>query len=343
MNTSDPAIAVTGLRKAYRSTTVLDGLDFTVGRGEIFALLGPNGAGKTTTVAILTTLLAADGGTVTIAGHDLARHPARVRDSIGLTGQYAAVDGFLSGEENLLMMCRLAHLSRRDARARTARLLEQFDLVAAAKRVASTYSGGMRRRLDLAISLIAEPPVVFLDEPTTGLDPRSRAQMWDVVRDLAARGTTILLTTQYLEEADQLADRIAVLDAGVLVAEGTAEQLKAGVSGDHIELAFDDEASLAAARELPLGDQARFDDQARSVRVPTIDPVQTIGRMLDLAAQSGLSISNISIIKPTLDDVFLSLTGHGTAEGTAAGRPARDSAARDNSAQDSTDAEEAAA
>ena len=286
---SSGTITVRGLGKSYGSTPVLDGVDISVGEGEIFALLGPNGAGKTTTINILTTLLKADAGSVTIAGNDLAKHPDRVRASIGLTGQYAAVDPFQSGDENLMMMCRLAHLGRRAARRRTAELLTQFDLVDAAGRRAGLYSGGMRRRLDLAISLIARPAVVFLDEPTTGLDPRSRAQMWDVVRDLAANGTTILLTTQYLEEADQLADRIAVLDGGRIIAEGTPAELKAGLDGDHVEIVFAD---------------------GRTERVATAHPVATIRELLADASD----VESIAVVKPTLDDVFLALTGHQASE-----------------------------
>ena len=284
---SSGIITVRDLGKSYGSTAVLDAVDITVDEGEIFALLGPNGAGKTTTINILTTLLAADRGSVVIAGHDPARHPDRVRASIGLTGQYAAVDPFLSGEENLMMMCRLAHLGRRRSRLRTAELLAQFDLVDAAGRRAGQYSGGMRRRLDLAISLIARPCVVFLDEPTTGLDPRSRAQMWDVVRELAGDGTTILLTTQYLEEADQLADRVAVLDGGRIIAEGTPAELKAGLDGDHVEIVFAD---------------------GRIERVSTTNPVATIRELLADATD----VESIAVVKPTLDDVFLAITGHNT-------------------------------
>ena len=309
--TREPVIVVEGLRKSYRSTTVLDGIDFTVGRGEIFALLGPNGAGKTTTVNILTTLVKADGGSATIGGHDVGREASRVRSELSLTGQFAAVDDFQTGEENLLMMCRLAHLDHRSARIRSTELLEQFDLVEAAPRRVGTYSGGLRRRLDLAISLIASPPVVFLDEPTTGLDPRSRMRMWEIVQELADAGTTILLTTQYLEEADQLADRIAVIDHGRVIATGTPDSLKAGVSGDRVELAFDGEASFATAVTIDFGTGAEFDADSSTVRVPTEDAVHTTRQLLALADHHGLAISSISIIKPTLDDVFLALTGTG--------------------------------
>jgi ABC-2 type transport system ATP-binding protein len=309
MDTHHPAITVRGLAKSYRGVPVLVDLDITVGRGEIFAMLGPNGAGKTTTVNVLTTLVAPDRGTATIAGHDLASDPAGVRSAIGLTGQFAAVDLFQTGEENLAMMCRLTHLSRRDRRIRTSQLLEQFDLGLAAGRAVSTYSGGMRRRLDLAVSLIADPPVVFLDEPTTGLDPRSRAQLWDVVRDLANGGTTILLTTQYLEEADQLADRIAVLDGGRIVAEGTPTELKSRLSGDHVELVFGDAASFELASRLDFGASATLDAANRTLRAPAPDPVATIRHLLGIAADHNLTVTAIHILTPTLDDVFLSLTG----------------------------------
>ncbi|WP_394768711.1 ATP-binding cassette domain-containing protein [Lacisediminihabitans sp.] len=309
MDTHHPAITVRGLAKSYRGVPVLADLDITVGRGEIFAMLGPNGAGKTTTVNVLTTLVSPDRGTVTIAGHDLTSDPAGVRSAIGLTGQFAAVDLFQTGAENLAMMCRLAHLSRRDRRIRTSQLLDQFDLVAAAGRAVSTYSGGMRRRLDLAISLITAPPVVFLDEPTTGLDPRSRVQPWDVVRDLANRGTTILLTTQHLEEADQLADRIAVLDGGRIVAEGTPAELKARLSGDHVELVFGDAANFELASRLDFGASAALDAGNRTLRAPAPDPVATIRRLLGIAADHNLAVTAIHVVTPTLDDVFLSLTG----------------------------------
>jgi ABC-2 type transport system ATP-binding protein len=328
MNKTTPMIAASGLTKSYNANHVLRGIDLAVGRGEIFALLGPNGAGKTTTVNILTTLVMPDAGTATISGIDIVREPGRVRGVISLTGQYASVDEFQTGEENLSMMATLAHLGGKAGRARTAELLEQFDLVDAARRRVETYSGGMRRRLDLAISLIAKPPVVFLDEPTTGLDPRSRAQMWAVVRELASEGTTILLTTQYLEEADQLADTIAVIDGGSVIAHGTAAELKRGVSGDHIELTLGDLASFDAA--ISLGIQgSRSDAETRSIRVPTCEPVTTIRELLAVADRDGLDVANIAILRPTLDDVFMTLTGHqatqptedrnnSTAEGLAA-------------------------
>ena len=307
--TSDPMIVTTGLTKSYRNTAVLDGLDLRVGRGEIFAMLGPNGAGKTTTVNILTTLIKPDAGSASVAGFDVAREPARVRAALSLTGQFAAVDPFQTGAENLAMMARLSHLGVRAARTRATELLEQFDLADAGRRKTATYSGGMRRRLDLAISMIATPPIVFLDEPTTGLDPRSRNQMWDVVRTLASAGTTILLTTQYLEEADQLADRISVIDAGRVVATGTSAELKSGLRGDLVELTFEDPTSWASARAIDFGQGALFDDSRNAVSVPAVEPVRVTRELLSLAERHGLLVNTISILGPTLDDVFLHLTG----------------------------------
>jgi ABC-2 type transport system ATP-binding protein len=312
MTIPESVIVVRGLRKSYRATTVLDGVDLDVRRGSIFALLGPNGAGKTTTVNILTTLVKPDAGTATIEGFDVVREPARTRAALSLTGQFTAVDPFQTGRENLAMMAKLAHLGRRAAQQRVGELLERFDLEGAAGRPASTYSGGMRRRLDLAISLIPSPPVVFLDEPTTGLDPRSRNQMWDVVRELTAGGTSILLTTQYLEEADQLADSVAVLNAGRIVAAGTPAELKAGLAGDRVLLTFENDAVYAAARGIHFGEGAQFDDENASVSVPSPEPVRTTRELLALADRHSLAVSTISLTKPTLDDVFLHLTGSTT-------------------------------
>ncbi|MEU8613390.1 ATP-binding cassette domain-containing protein, partial [Actinoplanes sp. NPDC048791] len=248
MTTStEPAIAVAGLRRSYGDHVVLDGIDLQVPAGTVFSLLGPNGAGKTTTVQILSTLIRADSGDVRVAGHDVAREPDRVRAAIGVTGQFSAVDSFLTGEENLVLMADLHHLGRSEGRRRAAELLERFGLGEAARRPSVTYSGGMRRRLDLAMGLIGDPQVIFLDEPTTGLDPRSRRDMWQIVRELAGRGVTVFLTTQYLEEADRLADRIALLDRGRLVAEGTPDELKRLVPGGHVELRFTDDRDLSAA------------------------------------------------------------------------------------------------
>ncbi|MHA7618751.1 ATP-binding cassette domain-containing protein [Cellulosimicrobium cellulans] len=306
-----PMIAAQGLEKSYGDHAVLRGVDLTVRRGEIFALLGPNGAGKTTTVNILTTLVRPDRGTARVAGADVVHDAARVRETIALTGQYASVDEFQTGRENLVMMGELAHLPRRAVRPRAAALLERFDLTDAADRRVGTYSGGMRRRLDLAISLVADPAVLVLDEPTTGLDPASRAQLWEVVRGLAADGTTVLLTTQYLEEADRLADTIAVLHDGRVAARGTAAELKALVAGDHVRVAFDDRESLATAVGLaPSIGLARPTADAKdlSLTAPSDDPVRTIRDVLAAADAHALAVVGVSVVRPTLDDVFLALT-----------------------------------
>ena len=309
---NDPMIAVNGLRKSYGSTAVLRGVDLTVRRGEIFALLGPNGAGKTTTVNILTTLVRPDGGSATVAGADVVRDAATVRRNIALTGQYASVDEFATGEENLVMMGDLAHLPRRAARRRAAELLERFDLTDAARRRVGTYSGGMRRRLDLAISLVADPGLLVLDEPTTGLDPASRRQLWDVVRDLASDGATILLTTQYLEEADRLADTIAVLADGRIAARGTASELKALVPGEHVRVTFDDPGSLTTARTVLAGidgmDDAQEEPRELALTFGSTEPVRAIRDVLDRADSRGLAVAGVNVVRPTLDDVFLALT-----------------------------------
>jgi len=300
-------IEITGLRKAYKDKTVLDGVDLSVAAGTVTALLGPNGAGKTTTVHILSTLVRPDGGTAIVNGHDVTTEPDAVRAAIGLTGQFSAVDGLLTGEENLLLMARLRHLGGKRARTRTAELLEQFDLVEAARKPISTYSGGMKRRLDLAMTLVTSPRVIFLDEPTTGLDPRSRHTMWDIVRGLVADGTTVLLTTQYLDEADELADRIAVLDNGRIVASGTPDELKRLVPGGHIRLRFPDAASLDAAGGL-LADSTR-DDTALTLDVPSDGGVDALRAVLDRLAGARLEVDDLSIHTPDLDDVFFALTG----------------------------------
>ncbi|GAA4183235.1 daunorubicin resistance protein DrrA family ABC transporter ATP-binding protein [Streptosporangium oxazolinicum] len=301
------AIAANGLRKSYGDKVVLDGVDLAVPEGTIFSLLGPNGAGKTTTIQILSTLVRADGGTVRVAGHDLAREPDDVRGAIGVTGQYSAVDKLLTGEENLLLMADLKHLSRGDGRRRAAELLDRFDLVDAAREPAGTYSGGMRRRLDLAMTLVGDPRLIFLDEPTTGLDPRSRRSMWQIVRELVAGGVTIFLTTQYLEEADELADRIALLDHGRLIAEGTAEELKRRIPGGHIELTFADTRLLDAARHL-LG-AGIADPEALTLRVPGDGGVRAIRELLALLDEHSIDLDDMSVHTPDLDDVFLTLTG----------------------------------
>jgi ABC-2 type transport system ATP-binding protein len=300
------AIAVSGLRKAYGDRTVLDGIDLEVQAGTVFALLGPNGAGKTTTVNVLTTLMKADGGTVLVAGHDIATEAKAVRAAIGVTGQFAAVDDLLTGRENLRLMVDLQGGGKQVVDD----LLERFDLVESADKPASTYSGGMRRKLDLAMTLVGDPRIIFLDEPTTGLDPRSRRTMWAIVRELVADGVTIFLTTQYLEEADQLADRIAVLDQGRLVAQGTADDLKRQIPGTHVRLRFATVAELDAAARV-LTDATR-DDEALALRVPSDGGTTSLRAVLDRLDEYALSADEFSVHTPDLDDVFLALTGHHT-------------------------------
>jgi ABC-2 type transport system ATP-binding protein len=307
MNTTPPAISVTGLRKAYGAKVVLDGIDLHVEQGTIFALLGPNGAGKTTTVQILSTLIGSDGGEVRVDGHDPTRDPDAVRAAIGVTGQFSAVDNLLTAEENLFLMADLHHLAKREGRRRAAALLERFDLTDSAKNLASTFSGGMRRRLDLAMGLVGDPRVVFLDEPTTGLDPRSRRDMWQMIRELVAGGVTIFLTTQYLEEADELADRIAVLDNGKLVAEGTADELKRLVPGGHVSLRFTDSAGLDSAVRV-FGDVPR-DDDALVLRVPSDGGVASLRDLLARLDSSAIEVAELTVHTPDLDDVFLAITG----------------------------------
>ncbi|WP_458686214.1 ATP-binding cassette domain-containing protein [Nocardia tengchongensis] len=303
-----PAIEVNGLVKSFGDQPVLRGIDVTVPTGTVFSLLGPNGAGKTTMVRILTTLDRADGGRLLVGGHDPARAADAVRAAIGVTGQFAAVDEILTGAENLRLMGRLLHLGSRETGRRTARLLEQFELTEAAGKRAGSYSGGMRRRLDIAMSLMGQPRIVFLDEPTTGLDPRSRRDLWRVIRGLVADGVTIFLTTQYLEEADQLADRIAVLDGGRIVAEGRPDELKRLVPGGHLRLGFADEHGLAAAaRALPV---AEIDGEALALRVPSDGSVGDIRTLLDHFDDHAVAIDQLSIHTPDLDDVFFALTGN---------------------------------
>ncbi|MFE9837979.1 ATP-binding cassette domain-containing protein [Streptomyces sp. NPDC005551] len=302
------AIAVSGLRKAYGDKVVLDGIDLEVAAGSVFSLLGPNGAGKTTTVNVLTTLLTADAGTVHVAGHDVASATKEVRAAIGVTGQFAAVDDLLSGRENLQLMADLKRVRSGDQVV--ARLLERFDLGESADKMASTYSGGMRRKLDLAMTLVGNPQIIFLDEPTTGLDPRSRRTMWAIVRELVADGTTIFLTTQYLEEADQLADRIAVLNQGHLVAQGTAEELKRQIPGTHVKLRFAHTFDLdGAARVFP--DSTRNDEEL-TLRVPSDGESRSLRALLDRLDEHALNAQEFSVHTPDLDDVFLALTEHTT-------------------------------
>jgi len=302
-------IEATGLQKSYGSHKVLKGIDLKVKRGSMLALLGPNGAGKTTTVRILSTLLTFEGGTVTIEGHSVTDEPDQVRSVIGLTGQSAAVDELLTGRENLIMMGRLYRLTKESAKARASELLQEFSLEEAADRPVKTYSGGMRRRLDLAVSLIATPPIIFLDEPTTGLDPRSRIAMWEIIKKLMDGGTTILLTTQYLEEADQLADNIVVIDGGKVIAEGSAKELKAKVGNDRLELTFTDAATLQAATKA-LGKDV-IDSNLKNLVATVIikDTNADVKKTLDTLAAKNIVIASMAIHKPTLDDVFLSLTG----------------------------------
>jgi ABC-2 type transport system ATP-binding protein len=309
---SRSAIAATGLRKSFGDQVVLDGLDLNVPPGTVFALLGANGAGKTTTVKILSTLISADAGDVQVAGHDLAREPDAVRAAIGVTGQFSAVDNLLTGQENLLLMADLHHLGRGDGRRRAAQLLDQFDLTEAGNKPASTYSGGMRRRLDLAMTLVGSPQVVFLDEPTAGLDPRSRRNMWQTVRDLVASGVTIFLTTQYLEEADELADRIAVLHHGRLVAEGTADELKRRIPGGHVRLRFADARGLEAA--MSTLDQGARDAAALTLRVPSDGSLRSLKILIDRLDDRAIVVDELSVHTPDLDDVFLALTGNSANE-----------------------------
>jgi ABC-2 type transport system ATP-binding protein len=311
---TETIVRATGVTKSYGSTRVLTGVDLDVRRGTVFALLGPNGAGKTTLIRILSTLIRADSGEASVAGHDVLRAPDRVRRSISLTGQYAAVDELLTGEENMLMMGRLCHLSRRDAKRRCSELLDRFDLADARRRRVKTYSGGMRRRLDLAVSLVGRPPVIFLDEPTTGLDPRSRQSMWAAARELVDAGVTILLTTQYLEEADQLADRIALIDGGRVVAEGTAEELKWQLAGEQVELVLADDRQFAAAGA-ELGREAvHADADRRALRVATDGSAKQLKHLLDRMERQGVTVARVALRRPSLDDVFLALTGDTAAE-----------------------------
>ncbi|MFI7288260.1 ATP-binding cassette domain-containing protein [Streptomyces anulatus] len=305
------AITATGLRKSYGDKAVLDGIDLAVPAGTVFALLGPNGAGKTTVVKILSTLVSpGDGsGEIRVGGHDLAADAQAIRAAIGVTGQFSAVDGLITGEENMLLMADLHHLSRREGRRVAAELLERFDLVEAAKKPASTYSGGMKRRLDIAMTLVGSPRIIFLDEPTTGLDPRSRHTMWGIIRELVSDGVTVFLTTQYLEEADELADRIAVLNDGKIAAEGSAEQLKRIVPGGHVKLRFTDpDAYRSAASALR---EATRDDESLSLQIPSDGSQRELRSILDWLDSAGIEADELTVHTPDLDDVFFALTGSG--------------------------------
>ncbi len=309
------AVLAEGLRKRYGDTKALDGFDLRVPEGSVCGLLGPNGAGKTTAVRVLSTLLRPDGGRAEVAGFDVARQAGRVRYSIGLAGQQAAVDEVLTGRQNLTMFGRLYHLPWPEARRRAEELLERFGLAGAADKQAKDYSGGMRRRLDLAASFILSPRVLFLDEPTTGLDPRGRNEVWEAVRSLVAGGTTVLLTTQYLDEADQLADRIVVIDAGRAIATGTPDELKASVGGDRIDIVVHDAGELAtAARTIGrvCGAEPEIDPEARRVSAPVSDRVAILTEAVRALDDAGVVAEDVGLRRPTLDDVFLRLTGHRT-------------------------------
>ena len=322
---ADPALAVQaeGVRKSFGKTEALRGVDLSVPRGMVYGLLGPNGAGKSTVVRILATLIRADAGTALVDGVDVTRNPATVRSRIGLAGQYAAVDEYLTGRENLEMFGRLSGLRKADARARATELLERFDLTDAADRPSKGYSGGMRRRLDLAASLAARPPILFLDEPTTGLDPRSRLTMWSVIQDLVDDGTTVLLTTQYLEEADRLAQRIAVIDRGVVIAEGTPAELKARVGGEGLEVAVVEPADLERARMIVsrvATDEVFVDAERRRVRAAVANGPRALADVAGQIAAAGIPTEDVGLHRPTLDEVFLALTGRPAEDddGTAA-------------------------
>jgi ABC-2 type transport system ATP-binding protein len=310
-----PAVEVTGLEKSYGEKKVLDRLDLEIHKGSVFCLLGPNGAGKTTVVRILSTLVRADRGVARICGFDVRHDPEAVRGVIGVTGQFSAVDGLLNGEENLLLMANLNHLGKSHRHERAAELLERFGLADAAKQIVSTYSGGMRRRLDLAMTLVGDPDVIFLDEPTTGLDPRSRHTMWDSIRELVATGVTVFLTTQNLDEADGLADRIAVLDHGRVVVEGTPDELKRRIPGGHVRLQFAAPQPMRAAAALLGGSST--DNERLALEVPSDGRVSSLRHLLDQLDTARIEVEHLTIHTPNLDDVFFAVTGHPVLEAAA--------------------------
>ena len=317
MTASAPAIDVRNISKSFGKVVALDGVDLQVERGSVMGLLGPNGAGKTTLVRILTTLLRPSSGTASVFGFDVVRHARHLRAYVGLAGQSAAVDDLLTGRENIQMAGRLYHLPRRHVQRRANDLLEQFDLVEAADRTVKGYSGGMRRRLDLATSLVAEPPMILLDEPTTGLDPRSRLELWDVIRDLVSQGTTVLLTTQYLEEADRLADEITVVDQGKIIARGTASELKQRAGSEFIEITIRDAADIAKSKEILSrfndADETDVDEETQVISIAVTDGASLMAEIVRTLDADGVAITNLALRQPTLDDVFLALTGR-TAE-----------------------------
>lgn len=312
MNLIDNIIEVKSLEKKFKDFEALKGITFSVSRGSIIAILGPNGAGKTTTIKILSTLLSQDKGDVSINGFDVKKDSNGVRSSIGLTGQFAAVDEYLTGKENLQMIGRLYRLRKEEVEKRSNDLIKQFDLVEASKRPVKTYSGGMKRRLDLAMSLIASPPIIFLDEPTTGLDPRSRLVMWEMIKKLVSNGTTILLTTQYMDEADYLADKILVIDNGKVIAQGTPDELKAHVGSDRLEISIKQKNDFSRAQEIVQDQDFQIDNSRRIISISTRDGTKKIKEMLQRFEDSEIEVSGVSLRRPTLDDVFLSLTGNAT-------------------------------